>query len=89
VTVRPLQPDEAPATHAAPRADASAFARAVDALGAIFEDATRAENRYAGGHGSLRAAVYERARADVTLAVAAAAAQRTAQAMQTLLSMQI
>lgn len=89
MTVRPLQPDEAPARRAAREADAGAFARAVDAFDAIFEDATRAENRYAGGRGSLRAAVYERAQADVAIAVAAAAAQRASQAMQTILSMQI
>jgi flagellar hook-basal body complex protein FliE len=91
MTVRLLQPDRAPfsSKDTAPDGDASAFARAVDAVGAIFSDAKRAEDAFAHGTGSLREATYERARADVVLAVAVAAAQRTAQAIQTVLSMQI
>ncbi len=91
MTVRLLYPD-APRPDSAPHADtngAAAFAQAVDALGAIFEDAKRAEDAYAGGSGDLRGAVYTRARADVALAVAVAAAQRTAQAVQSVLNMQI
>ncbi|HEY9084345.1 MAG TPA: flagellar hook-basal body complex protein FliE [Candidatus Tyrphobacter sp.] len=91
MTVRLLQPD-APQTDAPPapaRADTDAFAHAVDALGAIFEDAKAAEDSYAAGGGSLREAMYERARADVALAVAVAAAQRTAQAVQSVFNMQI
>jgi flagellar hook-basal body complex protein FliE len=92
VTVRPLQPDTpAPGTDVRSSAggDASDFARALDAVGAIFEQAKAAEDAYAGGAGTLRDAVYRRAQADVALAVAAAAAQRTVQAVQTILSMQI
>jgi flagellar hook-basal body complex protein FliE len=92
VTVRLLVPD-APVPEARPRRDAgngaSAFARAVDALGSIFQDAKAAENSYASGKGTLRDAIYERVRADVALSVTVAAAQRAAQAMQTVLSMQI
>lgn len=93
MTVRPLLPDEAQhVTAPAPLAGesgAAAFFRAVDAAGAIFRDAERAEDAYARGHGTLRDAVYDRTRADVALAVAVAAAQRTTQAVQSVLSMQI
>ena len=86
-----LQPDvPQPDVGAPPEgSDAGAFARAVDALGAIFGDAKAAEDAYAGGGGSLREAVYERARADGALAGGVAAAQRTAQAMQSVFNMQI
>ncbi len=89
MTVRPLQRDVAPVIQASSHANADRFAQAVDALGSIFTEATRAEDAYARGAGSLRDAVYDRVRADVALSVAVAAAQRSAQAMQTLLSMQI
>jgi flagellar hook-basal body complex protein FliE len=65
------------------------FAAAVDAVGKVLGEASSAEEAYAGGTGSLSQATYARARADVALAVAAAAVQRTAQAVQTLLNMQI
>ncbi len=51
--------------------------------------ATRAEDAFAYGAGMLEAAVYERARADVALSVATATAQRFAQAIQSVLNMQI
>lgn len=92
MTVRVLQPDVAPpgaAASSSAASDAGAFARAIDAVGAIFESAQRAEDAFANGAGTLRDAVYQRARADVALAVAAAAAQRAAQAMQTILNMQV
>jgi len=93
MTVRLLQPDEAPRAHvrrAMPAEPAaSAFTRALDAVGAIFEQAQHAEDVYARGSGSLLQAVYERARADVALGVAVAAASRTAQAVQSVLNMQI
>jgi flagellar hook-basal body complex protein FliE len=65
------------------------FAAAVDAVGKVFGEASSAEEAYAGGTGSLQQATYARARADVALAVAVAAVQRTAQSVQTLLNMQI
>ena len=83
-----LQPDAAPVPAAA-SADAGGFARAVDAIARVLSDATRAEDAYAGGKGSLQDAEYHRAQADVTLAVATAAVQRAAQAVQTLLNVQI
>lgn len=83
-----LRPDIAPAPVQTP-ADTSAFAQAVDALGAILDGADAAEDDFASGAGSLQKAVYERARADVALSVATAAAQRSAQALTSILNMQI
>lgn len=86
-----LAPDVAPdiAPQAPPQENRSAFARALDGVGALLEDATNAENAYANGHGSLQAAVIERARADVALSIATAAAERSAQAITSILNMQV
>ncbi len=83
-----LQPD-APPADAKPSVDVSAFTRALDGIGSVLDRATAAEDALAKGAGSLQAAVYERARADVALSVATAAAQRTAQALTAILNMQI
>lgn len=83
-----LAPDAATPKPPAPP-DAQAFAAALDGIGAQLTAATRAEDAYANGDGSLQAAVYERARADVALAVATAAAQRGAQALNAVFNMQI
>jgi flagellar hook-basal body complex protein FliE len=83
-----LQPDVAPAPPA-PQPDAAGFGRALDAIGQLLGDATHAEDAYAGGTGSLQDAVYRRAQADVALSVAAAAAQHAAQAVQTLMNLQV
>jgi len=72
---------------AAPPADA--FGKAMDDLGSVLSSAGAAEDRFASGAGDLQEAVYERARADVALAVATAAAQRTAQALQAIFTMQV
>jgi flagellar hook-basal body complex protein FliE len=48
-----------------------------------------AEDAFAAGSGDLQSAIYERARADVALSVATAAAQRTTQALQSILNMQV
>ncbi len=83
-----LTPDVAPIPRAdAP--DAGAFAKALDALGDMLTGAQGAEDAYAHGHGTLQAAVYERARADVALSVATATAQRLAQSIQSILNMQV
>ncbi|MGB6985369.1 MAG: flagellar hook-basal body complex protein FliE [Candidatus Aquilonibacter sp.] len=83
-----LQPDAAPvAASGAP--DQTGFAQALDAIGNVLTDATQAEDAYASGAGSLQDAMYQRAQADVALSVATAAAQRAAQAVQTLLNLQI
>ena len=83
-----LTQDAAPQAPTSP-GDPSGFARAVDAIGRVLGDATQAEDAYAGGTGSLQDAMYRRAQADVALSVATAAAQRAAQAVQTLLNLQI
>lgn len=85
--VEPIRPDVAAGT--GPFDDGAAFGSALDALGGLLTGAHRAEDAFAGGFGTLQEAVYERARADVALSVAAATAQRTAQSVQTLLNMQI
>lgn len=91
MTVVPLVPDIAPhaAQTPAARANGSAFGEVLDALGSTFAKAEEAEDAFAAHRGDLTSAVYARAKADVTLAVAAAAAQRAAQAVQTVLSMQV
>jgi flagellar hook-basal body complex protein FliE len=66
-----------------------AFAQALDAVGGVLAGADRAEDAFAVGDGTLQAAVYERARADVALSVATATAQRTAQALQSIFNMQV
>jgi flagellar hook-basal body complex protein FliE len=83
-----LAPDMAPQPTRAPAA-ASGFASAIDAIGQVLSGATQAEDAYANGGGSLQDAMYQRAQADVVLSVATAAAQRAAQAVQTLLNLQI
>jgi flagellar hook-basal body complex protein FliE len=88
VTVEPIVPD-APPPEGREAGDAVAFARALDGVTATLLDANRAEDAFAAGAGTLRDAVYERARADVALSVAAATAQRLAQALQTVLNMQV
>jgi flagellar hook-basal body complex protein FliE len=88
VRVELLQPDVAPpGTDSTPAG--SGFAQALDWVARALVDATRAEDAYANGNGSLQDAEYRRAQADVTLAVATAAVQRSAQAIQTLLNVQI
>lgn len=85
--VEPLLPDAAapaPAAH-----DGGAFARTLDELGEALQRAQASEDAFASGSGSLQDAMYDRARADVALSVATAAAQRCAQAVQSLLNMQL
>lgn len=85
--VEPLVPD---APRAGPDAgDGRAFARALDEVGAALTGASRAEDEFAYGRGTLQAAIYERARADVALAVATSTAQRLTQAVQSVLNMQV
>jgi flagellar hook-basal body complex protein FliE len=83
-----LVPD-VPAPQRSSPDDAAGFARALDAVGALLDGATRAEDAFAEGSGTLQAAVYERARADVALSVATATAQHTAQSLQSIFNMQV
>jgi hypothetical protein len=81
----PVAPEGPQPAHA----DANAFARLLDAAGAILSGADRAETAFAAHRGGLQEMVVERARADIALQVAASAAQRAAQSVSTLLGMQI
>ena len=87
--VEPLLPDVSPqASATAPGTDGS-FRDVLDALGATLYRATSAEDAFARGTRPLQSAIYERARADVALSVATAAAQRVVGALQSVLNMQI
>lgn len=88
--VEPLVPDVGTPRGPAPQSSQSnAFGRLVDAAAAILDGADRAEAAFAAHRGGLQEMVVERARADVALQVAAAAAQRAAQSLQTVLGMQV
>lgn len=88
--VEPLLPDVAPGAVAnTDPASAGAFGDVLDALGTTLQRATSSEDGFARGTATLQAAVYERARADVAISVAAAAAQRTAQALQSIFNLQV
>lgn len=78
----PLQPPQA-------AADSRAFGTALQSIGDVLVRANAAEDAFAAGHGALGTAIYERAQADVVLSIATAAAQRTAQALQSILNMQV
>ncbi len=65
------------------------FGALVDDVAAVLRDAQRSEDAFARGTGTLRAAIYDRARATAVLDVVAAAARRTASALQTVLQMQV
>jgi flagellar hook-basal body complex protein FliE len=63
--------------------------RALDATGSAFARAGAAERAFVAGRGGLQEMVLERAQADVLLSLVNAAASRGAQALSTLLAMQI
>lgn len=87
----PLVPDMpiAPNASASASSTSSGFAQVLDDVSASLDRAQGAEDAFAAHAGSLQDAVYERARADVTISVAAAAASRIVQSAQTLLNMQV
>lgn len=86
--VVPLQPDiAAPVRRAEPAPNA--FTAALDAVAGALRRADAAETAYATGWGALQDAVLERARADVAVSIAAAAVQRTATSLQSVLNLQI
>ena len=87
MTVEPLVPD-APLASALP-SDDGLFSRTLDAVADALSGATRAEDAFAYGRGTLEDAIYERAQADVALSVATATAQRLVQAVQSVLNMQV
>ncbi len=91
--IDPILPDAAvgssPAPATQPTGAAAAFGQLVDSAGSALARADAAETAFTHGTGGLQEMVVERARADITLAVAASGAQRAAQALNTLLGMQI
>lgn len=89
MTITPLVPDQAPSASRPAAPDSGAFAKALDGVGSALTRADNAEDTFAAHTGSLQDAIFERAQADVALSVATAAAQRTAQALQSVLNMQI
>lgn len=84
-----VAPPRGPGATTGASAPGNAFGALVDAAGALLDRADVAETRFAAHKGGLQEMVVERARADVALQVAATAAQRTAQSLQTLLGMQL
>ena len=81
-------PDMVPAL-APPSASGSRFARLVDAAAGQLDRADRAEAAFTQGRGGITEMMVERARADIALQIAATAASRGAQALNTVLGMQI
>ena len=89
MNVVPLVPDQPQNVARIAAPDAGAFSQSLDVAGDALARADRAEDAFAAHNGSLQDAVFERAQADVVLSIATAAAQRTAQAVQSVLNMQI
>ena len=67
----------------------SQLLEALDAASNVLGRADAAERAFAQGRGGLQEMVLERAKADVVLSLASAAASRTAQALTTILGMQV
>ncbi|HET9393699.1 MAG TPA: hypothetical protein VFO29_09315 [Candidatus Rubrimentiphilum sp.] len=95
MTVTPFVPDvPSPAGHANvmqthEAAQPGSFGKVLNDLEAALGSANGAEDAFANGTGDLQSAIYERARADVAIAVATAASQRAAQALQAIFTMQV
>ncbi|HTV75034.1 MAG TPA: flagellar hook-basal body complex protein FliE [Candidatus Acidoferrales bacterium] len=95
----PLQPDAPLATpdpgSATPLSGAPAASfgtvlqSALSAADGALQSADSAERAFAAGRGGLQEMMVERAQADVLLSIATSAASRTAQAVSTILGMQI
>ncbi|MGA3037372.1 MAG: hypothetical protein ABSE64_07770 [Vulcanimicrobiaceae bacterium] len=93
MNVTDLQPDSAPG-NPSESPDVSPlkqtpFQNVLDGAGAALDRADRAEHVFAEQRSGLVEMMVERASADVMLQLAAAAAQRTTQAVSTLLGMQV
>ena len=91
MTVAPIEPDVPLAPQSAP-ADGEfgrAFASALDEASGALERAATAESAFVHGRGGLQELVLERAQADVMLALATAAAQRSAQSLSTIFNLQV
>lgn|GEM_PF-584184 len=68
---------------------AAALQDAFSAAGSALQRADAAERAFARGHGGLQEMVLERAQADVLVSLASATASRAAQALTTVLGMQV
>jgi flagellar hook-basal body complex protein FliE len=93
VNVTDLQPDSAPGSPSespdVTPLERTPFQNVLDGAGAALDRADRAEHAFAEQRSGLVEMMVERASADVMLQLAAAAAQRTTQAVSTLLGMQV
>jgi flagellar hook-basal body complex protein FliE len=78
--------DESPAVSLIPKRE---FHSVLDDAGSALDRADRAERAFAVQQGGLVEMMVERASADVMLQLATVAAQRTTQAVSTLLGMQV
>jgi flagellar hook-basal body complex protein FliE len=88
--IETLVPDQgAPPSTSTATSAGGVFGSLVDAAGTALARADSAEAAFARGSGGLQEMVVERARADITLAVATTGAQRAAQALNAILGMQI
>ena len=84
-----LRPDVAGPAGPARSSESRGFAALIDAAGAQLDRADGAESAFARGRGGMQEMVVERARADIALQVAASGVQRVAQALNSVLGMQI
>ncbi|MBV8602446.1 MAG: hypothetical protein JO359_12860 [Candidatus Eremiobacteraeota bacterium] len=89
MNVTPLQPDAGPQSASPDAVDGELFASILDGVGTALARADRAERAFAERKGGLVEMIVERAGADVMLGIAVAGAQRTTQAISTLLGMQV
>ena len=87
--VEPLIPDVDPSMLHPQAPQPSVFSQILDDAESVLGKAQQAEDAFASGVGDLQSAIYERARADVALSVATAAAQRTVQSLQSIFNMQV
>lgn len=101
MTIAPLEPDlplDSPDAASAAAAEPSrgpaplfgaVLQQALSAASGALQSADSAERAFAAGRGGLQEMIVERAQADVLLSLATSAASRTAQAVSTILGMQI
>ena len=91
MTVTPLAGLDAPLGATPPSANGftEALERAFDAAGSALAKADRSEHAFARGAGGLQAMVLDRAQAEIALTIATTAASKSAQALTTILGMQV
>jgi flagellar hook-basal body complex protein FliE len=91
MTITPIEPDAPLQTPDAgsPASFGAVLQHALSAAGGALQGADAAERAFVAGRGGLQEMMVERAQADVMLSIATSAASRTAQAISTILGMQI